>query len=127
MINLIIKRINLVELFQVHELMHAVGFYHEQNRSDRDQYLIIHYDHIQEGLEAQFKNLSQNENRLLVPFDFNSIMLYGSYSFTKDGQMTMEPNPEEPSARGVVMREVNEKYGLSSIDVEAIQQLYKCG
>lgn len=113
-------------MFQVHELMHAIGFYHEQNRSDRDKYLIIHYDHIQEGLDAQFELLSPSQNRLLVPFDFNSIMLYGPYSFTKDGQTTMEPNPKEPIAKGVVMREVNEKYGLSSIDVKAIQLLYKC-
>jgi hypothetical protein len=32
------------------------------------------------------------DNQILTPFDFNSIMLYGSHSYSKDGKlMTMEP------------------------------------
>ncbi|CAG2120078.1 unnamed protein product [Medioppia subpectinata] len=108
----------------VHELGHVVGFYHEHQRSDRDQYLEIYTQNIRANYEGQFTKLGPNDNRLIVPFDFNSIMLYGPLAFSKDSiSKTMGPKAQYSSER---MVEVNEKYGLSKLDITAVQKLYQC-
>ncbi|UYV76940.1 hypothetical protein LAZ67_14002507 [Cordylochernes scorpioides] len=106
----------------VHELGHAVGFFHEQNRSDRDKYIRILWQNIKDGAADQFALLKPEQNRLLTPFDYNSIMLYGSMTFSKDRPRlrTME------KIDGGLLKEVIEKPGLSADDVARIQKLYKC-
>ncbi|KAF8794421.1 Astacin-like metalloprotease toxin 1 [Argiope bruennichi] len=74
----------------IHELGHAIGFYHEQNRSDRDDYLHIYLDNVVRGMESNFAKLSPNQNILYTTFDYNSIMIYGNTAFSHNGYWTME-------------------------------------
>ena len=39
----------------MHELLHAVGFHHEQNRPDRDNYLNIYLENVKSGKEHNFR------------------------------------------------------------------------
>ncbi|XP_035219844.1 astacin-like metalloprotease toxin 5 [Stegodyphus dumicola] len=106
-----------------HELTHALGFYHEQNRSDRDDYIDIHWENIKEGMEDQFMKLKPHQNQLLTPFDYDSIMLYGSYTFSKDRKnklMTMTGKGNK------YLQEVVHKYFMSKSDFLRINKLYNC-
>ena len=39
--------------FILHEMFHAVGFYHEMKRFDRDQYVSINWDNILNGMKGE--------------------------------------------------------------------------
>lgn len=68
----------------IHEWMHSLGFFHEQNREDRDQYLQILWDNIAEVNRPQFKKLPNDFIGLVGrPFDYQSIMLYSSETFSQ--------------------------------------------
>uniref|UniRef100_A0A4Q8K3I9 Metalloendopeptidase n=2 Tax=Liphistius sp. SGP-2016 TaxID=1905180 RepID=A0A4Q8K3I9_9ARAC len=105
----------------VHELGHAIGFFHEQNRSDRDQYLTIYWQNIQQGMDTQFFLLKPHENLLLTPFDYNSIMLYGNTAFSKDGRSNTMV-----AKTGVRLYETYDKPGLSSSDITRVNKMYGC-
>ena len=64
----------------IHEIMHALGFFHEQSRADRDYYIDINTSNIRPEKLHNFNKYNVSYSGVdLGPFDFNSIMLYSSY------------------------------------------------
>ncbi|KAF5897880.1 high choriolytic enzyme 1-like, partial [Clarias magur] len=58
-----------------HELLHALGFQHEQCRCDRDKHVKILYENVIPGQQHNFRKI--NTNNLNTPYDYNSVMHYG--------------------------------------------------
>lgn len=66
-----------------HEMLHAIGFGHEQGRRDRDQHIIINWDNIQSKWKYAFdyNHATYGDSMIDIgTFDFSSIMLYSSYN-----------------------------------------------
>jgi hypothetical protein len=105
----------------VHEVMHALGFIHEQARFDRDSYVSINWDNIAEENWLQFHKIPgavfNHFNGNPLPFDHESVMLYGPFDFAIDPrQKAMESLSGKPLIK-------NREY-LSRIDVERINTVY---
>ncbi len=101
----------------VHELGHAIGFYHEHSRGDRDQYVTILQNNVFPGITGAF-NISSG-NTLGLGYDYASIMHYSSRAFSRDGRSeTIQTNqPNIP---------IGEAEELSPLDILKANKLYNC-
>ena len=104
----------------IHEIGHAVGFWHEQSRPDRDAYIRVLHNNIASAFKSNFDRMpNKSINSLGVGYDYNSIMHYKEYTFGKDGKKTLEALDRSiPLGRAVE---------LSKLDILQTNLLYKCG
>ena len=65
----------------IHEMGHTVGLYHEHTRKDRDQYVKILWNNIQNGQSYNFN--IYNSGTDIGPFNINSVMMYWPTSYSK--------------------------------------------
>jgi hypothetical protein len=109
----------------VHEIGHAIGFFHEQSRLDRDRALILHPQNMIPGTEAQFAQVRLGQAQDFNQFDFTSVMLYGPSAFSANGQPTMTArDPAIGQNWGINHRQNAGLRGLSRTDVESVSLMY---
>jgi hypothetical protein len=99
-------------------MIHALGFWHEQSRPDRDNYVTIYWNNIQTGQSSNFDKYTTGVDLLGFNYDYDSIMHYQSTAFSVNGQPTILPK-----VSGVV---TGNKNVLSSIDIGEIRKYYGC-
>ncbi|MGM5629872.1 M12 family metallopeptidase [Apibacter raozihei] len=100
-----------------HEIGHALGLFHEQTRLDRDKYITIHWNNITENNKHNFEKHSGGKYGLdYGVFDFNSVMLYGSFSFSTNNKPTITKKNGQTFE--------SNRQSFSSGDIEALKMIY---
>jgi hypothetical protein len=105
----------------IHELMHALGFVHEQSRPDRDQFIQVLWANIDSKYQTQFEVVPDAfmEASRGTAFDFKSVMLYRPGSFAlRPELLTLEPQQGRPAIEPT-------QQGLSEGDIQRLKRLYR--
>ena len=106
----------------VHELGHAIGFYHEHNRPDRDQHVEILYNNLVPGeyVQNQYEKNKNGTIKLLgYGYDHASIMHYDKDFFSQNFMDTMRARDPAIPLGGAEE--------LSPLDIAKTNALYSCG
>lgn len=98
----------------IHEIGHAIGLWHEQSRHDRDEHVTIHFENIQPGMEFNF-NKRSTDGEDMGEYDYDSIMHYPRWAFSKNGKDTIVPHGDQI---------IGQRSSLSEGDIAAVEYMY---
>ncbi|OQV23521.1 putative Dorsal-ventral patterning tolloid-like protein 1 [Hypsibius exemplaris] len=109
-----------------HELLHALGLYHEQSRMDRDQHVYIVRENIFRAQDMDYASQfdKYESNTFGLPYDFESIMHYGHNYFSRSAHLpTIVPRRQQQNRSPVRM---GNRDKMTDLDSQKISYLYKC-
>lgn len=105
-----------------HELLHTLGFYHQQSSSNRDEYVKILWENIETQQDFNFLKYTRDiVSGFGEAYDYGSLMhYYHSTAFSKNGKPTIIAlHPEGQALMG-------QKEGLSHTDIKRLNKMYNC-
>ncbi|XP_039768470.1 meprin A subunit beta [Ornithorhynchus anatinus] len=104
-----------------HEFLHALGFWHEQSRADRDDYVMIMWNRIQAGKENNFNVYDDTKsNSLNTPYDYTSVMHYSKTAFQNGTLPTIITKIDD------FLDVIGQRMDFSDNDLEKVNRLYNC-
>jgi len=109
----------------LHELMHALGFYHEQSRPDRNSFVTIVVANIQTPFLSNFGLVSSAFTA--GPYDFVSLMHYDGCAFSiccSAGSTCNCPSGCETILAPGHQDEIGQRSSVSALDAHGLRSLY---
>jgi hypothetical protein len=108
----------------LHEMGHIMGLYHEFTRTDRDSYVTMYYSNAIKGSWPYDFAINTQNQQLLTPYDYASVMQYPSFTLSANGGPVIETIPAGIPLQGTegVPGAGNQDY--SAGDKEAILRMY---
>ncbi|XP_035207509.1 zinc metalloproteinase nas-13-like [Stegodyphus dumicola] len=102
----------------LHEMDHAVGFAHEQNRSDRDKYIRVLFENIPEEWRSQYEKTNSEDFGLQGNYDYYSVMHYpvGAPGTDKPAFEVLDKN--------IDLSKIGHGEGFTEMDIQKIHELY---
>ncbi|KAH3722986.1 zinc metalloprotease [Pelomyxa schiedti] len=100
-----------------HEILHALGFHHTHSRFDRDKYVHIHKENINEGYEWHFEKAPAKEFDI-QEYDYSSIMHYPAVAFPKEPELV---TIEVIGHKGI---HIGQREALSAGDIASLSTRY---
>ena len=104
------------EFIICHELGHALGMIHEQQRSDRDSFVTIHPENVDPAQVYNFNIAPDSLNHGL--YDYDSVMHYGRTAFSNNGQDTIVPTDASK------INVIGQTSHLSALDKQGMAEVY---
>ncbi|XP_039284218.1 low choriolytic enzyme isoform X1 [Nilaparvata lugens] len=103
----------------MHELLHAIGIFHEQSRADRDKFVKINLSNVLPEFRSNFDKQSLDNTSYTFEYDYDSIMHYGKYFFSTNKSKPVI-TPKFPATK------LGQRKMLSKTDCLKVNQLYGC-
>lgn len=103
----------------IHEIIHALGFFHEQSRFDRDQQVFIIKKNIIPRFLNNFEKHAAVNTTVQYSYDYTSVMHYGSKFFSRDRR-----SPTMVPLRNNTV--IGQRNGMSVRDCFKVNSYYGC-
>ncbi|KAK3713995.1 hypothetical protein QZH41_018773, partial [Actinostola sp. cb2023] len=106
-----------------HEIGHALGFYHEQSRPDRDNYVTIMWNNIREKYKFNFHKYNRGTiDSLGTKYDYGSLMHHSPRTYSKNGKPTIVPKQSGvsifPSKMTFILRRIYDNFQFYSVTLD---------
>ncbi|CAD5123379.1 DgyrCDS11735 [Dimorphilus gyrociliatus] len=102
----------------IHEIGHALGYWHEHQRSDRNDYVRVRQEnaYMSSSYLTQLKTMTDTDN--IINYDYSSVLHYSSKAYTSNNGPTIETKDS------LYQQTIGQRAELSFLDAKLANKLY---